>query len=97
MTADEAIAIVARHALAEAASSIRWEDYPDIGGDDWNRILTKIDGWCIFAPSGEYRESDYGDELTDDQVADWPKVRLPIRPLAGTAATLGDIEVTQHD
>lgn len=57
--------------------------------------IKNSDGWCKFSPNGEYRESDYGDELTDDQVADWPKGRLPDRP--APPAVLGDVEVTTHD
>ncbi len=34
-------------------------------------------GWCVFSPNGEYWESEYGDELTDEQVSDWPKGHLP--------------------
>lgn len=56
--------------------------------------IKNSDGWCIFTPNGEYCESEFGDELTDAQVADWPKGRLPDRP---PPAVLGDIEVTRHD
>lgn len=65
---------------------------PDVALSPDGRIWIKnSDGWCIFTPNGEYCESDYGDELTDAQVADWPKGRLPDRPVP--PAGPGDIEV----
>lgn len=39
MTPEKAIEIVARQALAEAVEDLAWEDYPEIGEHDWERVL----------------------------------------------------------
>ena len=40
MTPDEAVEIVARQAMALAAAGLDWQDYPDLGEDDFNRVCT---------------------------------------------------------
>lgn len=45
MTAAEAIDIVAKHAIAYAAEDFTengWESYPEIGEDDWLRVVARI-------------------------------------------------------
>lgn len=32
--------------------------------------------WLVWSPNGEYFESDFGDELTDEQVFEWPQVEI---------------------
>lgn len=44
MTLDEAVAIIAQDILAHAAEGTQgWENYPDIGEDDWERVMIKVD------------------------------------------------------
>lgn len=42
---NEAIEIVAQHAIAAAVSSgtVDWEDYPELGEHDWERVLTRME------------------------------------------------------
>lgn len=43
MTPDEAVEVIARHILAQAAAEADWEDYPEIGQHDWDAIVRKVD------------------------------------------------------
>lgn len=59
MTTDEAIDIVARHVLAcMAAEGVDWEDYPEIGEYDWERVADRIDVIAPF-PDAEQSERAY--------------------------------------
>lgn len=43
----------------------------------WLYVYSKHDNcWYLWSPNGEWFESDDGDELTDDQVSEWPEATL---------------------
>ncbi len=39
-----AIEVIARRALADAAESLDWADYPDIGENDWTAVVDTASG-----------------------------------------------------
>jgi len=57
MTDLEAIAIIARHAIDPGIQEFRWEDYPDIGEGDWERIVYEADHLVPRPTEAEYREA----------------------------------------
>lgn len=40
MTPEEAVAVVARWALADAADELDWQNYAEVGLHDWERVLS---------------------------------------------------------
>ena len=56
MTLEEAIQIAARHALAIAADSIRegWDSYPEVGENDWERVVDAAIVLAPWPPVGEF-------------------------------------------
>lgn len=61
MTPEQAIVIVAQHAIADAAEDISWEDYPEIGENDWARVVDEVrslaDYPALYAQAHELLES----------------------------------------
>jgi hypothetical protein len=37
------IDLVARYILARAARDVEWGDYPDVGVNDWRRVIDRLD------------------------------------------------------
>ena len=42
MTPEQAILHVAQQIAANAVRQVEWEDYPDIGAYDWDRIVAEL-------------------------------------------------------
>jgi len=42
VTVDEAYGVIVKHALYESVKRVGWEDYPEIGEYDWERIAYMI-------------------------------------------------------
>ena len=43
MTPEQAILHVAQQIAANAVREVQWEEYPEIGEYDWDRIVTELD------------------------------------------------------
>lgn len=52
MKTSEAIDTLARLVLLHGICAVEWEDYPDIGEDDWERIMDRA-GEMIKEPSAQ--------------------------------------------
>lgn len=48
LNTDAAIDVVARHAIAAIVLQISWEDYPEIGEHDWDRLIEHLDAIAPF-------------------------------------------------
>jgi hypothetical protein len=58
-TTEFAIEVVARMAIFNQLDKIEWEDYPDIGEDDWQEVLDRIDtiGYGLKPMDDDYAEA----------------------------------------
>lgn len=56
MSVERAVEIIARHALAGILDPImdRWEDYPDVGEDDWATITERAEALLVYPSDDEY-------------------------------------------
>jgi hypothetical protein len=54
----EAIDIVARGALTKQAREAEWEDYPEIGENDWRAVCDRMDE-LANGPTGDEFEAAY--------------------------------------
>ncbi len=59
MTLDEAITIVAEMLLSGVADDAQheWENYPDIGENDWDAVITKAADLAPLPDADEYRQA----------------------------------------
>lgn len=60
MTGDEAIEIIARHAVARSVESLAeegWDFYPEIGEHDWERIVAKAQELRPWPEAAEFKEA----------------------------------------
>ena len=62
----EAIIVVAQQLLANAARDITWEDMPDVGESDWNRVALVLD--AMAAPPAGF---DAAVTLLQERAAAW--------------------------
>lgn len=71
MTHEEAIDVIAWHVLGQAvirgAADSEWEDYPDIGEHDWEKIAAKVDHLAEIFPFDAQDRFDQAYELLADK------------------------------
>jgi len=59
VTPEQAIDIIARTALAADSSSVEdaWENYPEIGEEDWEWVIQRAEELRVYPSDDEYREA----------------------------------------
>lgn len=57
MTIDEAKRIVARQVIFDAARLVDWEEYPDIGEEDWSDVVQFVSEFSDAPMVDDYTEA----------------------------------------
>jgi len=86
MSPEQAIVIVAAQVLSSAAKEALWEDSPDIGENDWIRIMGTMAG---MAPEPE--GFDEAIELLEKRATEWTGT-AEWMPAGSSAENTGRIE-----
>lgn len=96
MNRREALDIVARRVIADATDGIKWEDYPDIGEHDWDRVTERVVDLAPD-PGGERFEKAYA-LLSSLANSNYEDVELPDPEETPPVPTHYPIEIAKdHD